>query len=181
MSIPGVSFNQTQDTQSWVEFGRDLVIYTAAFCLPLAAFKTYQAANHAMFYLRNYAQSWSDWYKFSDERASISRAIDALADLTDEEVDAASSQIYRRINDSLVKKGDMGGATNLMGYLSQMNPYLHRREIIKYKIAELHNINDHDVTVAKVSIENAINDLSQAGDSRGASELNAQYLAQLEA
>ncbi|HSW73131.1 MAG TPA: hypothetical protein VLG44_06990 [Chlamydiales bacterium] len=181
MSIPGVSFNQTQDTQSWVEFGRDLAVYTVAFCLPTAAVYTYKAVNAAtqgaIFNLRWYYNSWNTWYKYKDERESIGRAIHALQN--GDNLEAASRVLYIRIES--LSKNDMRGATDLLQRLRCKNPGFVARGSISREIRGLDNLTGHDFITAKVRIENDINDLIKRGDIRGAFELNRQLEVQLEA
>lgn len=108
MSIPAVSFNQTQDTQSWAEFGTKIAVYSVVVCLPVIVFKAYQVCNSA---LRNYAQSWSNWSKFSDERESIKREIKRLVSLHGDSYNSASRIIGHRIQD--LSNRDALGARDL--------------------------------------------------------------------
>ncbi|HSW73132.1 MAG TPA: hypothetical protein VLG44_06995 [Chlamydiales bacterium] len=131
MSIPGVSFHQTQDTQSWAEFGRNLVIYTAAFCLPAAALFTCRGVNTAYKAISNTASIFICCRRnpFIMEREKISRAIDRMGQLSPGDFCSADERIKNAIL-ALFAKGDTSGAPELdRKRLGQHQAYLQRPEV----------------------------------------------------
>lgn len=193
MSIPGVSFNQTQDTQSWTEFGRDLAIYTAAFCLPIAAFyivKSVKAVTKAAISEVSYQySSWNTWYKFRDERESIRRSINGLVHLDGDQLDSASRVISLRTH--ALSKGDFSGALDLDREHDRLlllhkdrvriTPFMWaERERISLEIDGMSGLSTADFSVANDRIKTAIEGLQAMGDSNGVIELNRKRLRALE-
>lgn len=193
MSIPGVSFNQTQETQSWVEFGKDLGIYTAAFCLPIAALYTYKAVKAvtkaAISEVSYQYNSWNAWYKFRDERESIRRAINCLTHLNGDALDAASRVISLRTR--ALSKGDFSGAWDLDREHDRLlllqkdqvriTPFMWaERERISLEIDGMGGLSTAEFTAANDRIKTATEALGDMGDMKGVMELNEKRMIKLQ-